>query len=108
MTASQLTIAWSTQMNSPQKNIVDAHVENAMQASLSSQRESYIAEGFVSAATRIDRIDRAVDVLVRNSEAISEAMNADFGCRPRQVNLMTDCVPKRHDWSPSHRPTLRS
>jgi len=90
MTASQLTIAWSTQMNSPQKNIVDAHVENAMQASLSSQRESYIAEGFVSAATRIDRIDRAVDVLVRNSEAISEAMNADFGCRPRQVNLMTD------------------
>jgi len=31
-----------------------------------------------------------VDVLVKYSEAISEAMNADFGCRPREVNLMTD------------------
>ena len=54
------------------------------------QRESYLAEGEVSAETRIDRLDRTIDVLVANAEKISEAMNADFGCRPRQVNLMTD------------------
>ena len=65
MARSQLIIVWSTQMNSPQKNLADAHLENAMQASLSSQRESYIAEGFVSAAARIDRIDRAVAVVQR-------------------------------------------
>lgn len=77
-------------MNAAQKILVDTDTELKMQAALQTQRESYIAEGEVSAATRIDRIDRAVDVLVKHSEAISEAMNADFGCRPREVNLMTD------------------
>ena len=77
-------------MNAPQKILVDTETELKMQAALQAQRDSYIAEGEVSAATRIDRIDRAINVLVKHSEAISEAMNADFGCRPRQVNLMTD------------------
>ena len=77
-------------MNAPQKILVDTETELKMQAALQAQRDSYMAEGEVSAATRIDRIDRAINVLVKHSEAISEAMNADFGCRPRQVNLMTD------------------
>ena len=57
---------------------------------LSSQKQSYLAEGEVSAEVRIDRIDRALDILVRHAERISDALNADFVCRPRQVNLMTD------------------
>jgi coniferyl-aldehyde dehydrogenase len=61
-----------------------------MQAALEAQRNSYLSEGMVSASIRIDRIDRAIDALVRHSETISKAMNEDFGCRPRQVNLMTD------------------
>jgi acyl-CoA reductase-like NAD-dependent aldehyde dehydrogenase len=61
-----------------------------MLETLSLQRNSYLAEGEVSAATRIDRLQRTIEVLVNNAEKISEAMNADFGCRPRQVNLMTD------------------
>ena len=51
-------------MNAPQKILVDTETELQMQAALKAQRESYIAEGEVSAATRIDRIDRAVDVLL--------------------------------------------
>jgi coniferyl-aldehyde dehydrogenase len=77
-------------VNAAQKIAVDADTEIKMQAALQAQRTSYVNEGMVSAATRIDRIDRAIDVLVRHSETISEAMNDDFGCRPRQVNLMTD------------------
>ncbi|MEK9542600.1 MAG: aldehyde dehydrogenase family protein, partial [Luminiphilus sp.] len=57
---------------------------------LTSQKQSYLAEGEVSAEVRIDRIDRALDILVRHAERISDALNADFVCRPRQVNLMTD------------------
>jgi coniferyl-aldehyde dehydrogenase len=68
----------------------DTSAEADMQAALRAQRDSYINEGMVSAATRIDRIDRAIDVLVKHSEAISAAMNDDFGCRPREINLMTD------------------
>jgi coniferyl-aldehyde dehydrogenase len=75
-------------MNAPQKILVDTELK--MQAALQAQRDSYLAEGAVSAATRIDRMDRAINVLVNHSEAISEAMNSDFGCRPREVNLMTD------------------
>jgi len=77
-------------MNAPQRSLLDTATELKMQAVLDAQRNSYLNEGIVSASTRIDRIDRAIDILVRHSEAISEAMNQDFGCRPRQVNLMTD------------------
>ena len=61
-----------------------------MQSTLEAQRSSYLNEGEVSAATRIDRLDRTIDALVRHSQTLSEAMNEDFGCRPRQINLMTD------------------
>ena len=77
-------------MNAPTKEFLDTDIKGKMLETLQNQRNSYIGEGFVSAKTRIDRIDRAIDILVANSEAISEAMNEDFGCRPRETNLMTD------------------
>lgn len=77
-------------MNAPIKNFVDADTRQNMLTTLQAQRDSYIAEGYVSAETRIDRIDRAIDILVTHAEAISAAMNDDFSCRPRQTNLMTD------------------
>jgi len=77
-------------MNAPQTIAVSPDVELQMQNALKQQRESYLSEGAVSLATRTDRINRAIDSLVRNAERLSEAMNADFVCRPRQVNLMTD------------------
>ena len=77
-------------MNAPEPFTLGSDAEQKMRETLSLQRNSYLAEGEVSAATRIDRLQRTIEVLVKNAEKISEAMNADFGCRPRQVNLMTD------------------
>ena len=77
-------------MNAPEPHPISSDAEQQMRDILALQRDSYIAEGEVSAATRIDRIQRTIEVLVQNAEKISEAMNADYGCRPRQVNLMTD------------------
>ena len=77
-------------MNAPQQVAVSPDVEIKMQDALKAQRESYLQEGFVSAETRIDRLNRAIDVLVRHADRISEAINKDFVCRPDQVNLMTD------------------
>ena len=71
-------------MNAPIKDFVDADTRQNMLTTLQAQRDSYIAEGYVSAETRIDRIDRAIDILVTHAEAISAAMNDDFSCRPRQ------------------------
>ena len=77
-------------MNAPQQVVVSPDVELQMQDALKAQRESYLREGYVSAETRIDRLNRAIDVLVRHADRISEAINKDFVCRPEQINLMTD------------------
>lgn len=77
-------------MNAPQQINVDGDIETGMQAVLKAQREDYLRAGAVSAEIRIDRIDRAIDLLIRHAGTISEALNADFTCRARQVNILTD------------------
>ena len=48
-------------MNAPQQVVVSPDVELQMQDALKAQRESYLREGYVSAETRIDRLNRAID-----------------------------------------------
>lgn len=59
---------------------------------LDNQRNAFRAEGPVALATRIDRIDRCIALLVDNKEAICDAVNQDFGCRSKYVTLMTDIM----------------
>ena len=61
-----------------------------MQTVLDRQKQSYIAEGHVSAENRIDRIDRAINILEKNSQKLSEAMAADFGHRSLDQSQRTD------------------
>jgi len=77
-------------VNAPQPMTLDSGVDTEMLAALQKQRDSYLQEGAVDAGTRIDRINRAIDVLIRHADAISDALNTDFTCRPRQVNLLSD------------------
>jgi coniferyl-aldehyde dehydrogenase len=83
---------------------------------LEAQRADFLKEGQVSAATRIDRLDRGIDVLVRYADKLAEALNSDFSCRPREVTLLTDVgasvAPMKHakkhlhKWmKPEKRPT---
>lgn len=57
---------------------------------LEQQRRSYIKEGEVSAATRIDRLDRAIDILKKHGTRLTEAMATDFGHRSMQQSQITD------------------
>jgi len=77
-------------VNAPQQVVISPDAEQKMQEALKLQRESYLAEGFVSLDVRKDRLDRAIDILVKNADRISDALNEDFVCRPRAVNMMTD------------------
>jgi coniferyl-aldehyde dehydrogenase len=61
-----------------------------MQAILDRQKKAYIAEGAVSAETRIDRIDRAISLLKTNGPKLCEAMAADFGHRSTDLSKMAD------------------
>jgi coniferyl-aldehyde dehydrogenase len=63
-----------------------------LQAILDNQRAAFKAEGPVALATRIDRIDRCIALLVDNQQLICEAVNKDFGCRSRFPTLMMDVM----------------
>jgi len=77
-------------MNAPQQLPVAGDIEAAMQDTLEKQRADYLQEGVVTAATRIDRLDRGIDALIRYQSQLVEALNTDFSCRPREVSLLTD------------------
>ena len=57
---------------------------------LGRQRKSYLDEGEVSLATRLDRIDRAIGVLVDHKDRLCEAMRDDFGHRSIHQSMFTD------------------
>ena len=76
-------------MNSMHLDIQKDAAEN-MAACLNKQREDFLQEGEVTAEARIDRIDRCIDVLVRHSQNLSDAINSDFSCRSRQISMITD------------------
>ena len=61
-----------------------------MQVVLDRQKQAYINEGIVTAETRIDRIDRAIDILETNGTRLTEAMMADFGHRSIDQSRATD------------------
>jgi len=66
--------------------------ETALQAMLETQRKAFLNDGFPSAKTRIDRIDRVKDIHVRYKRQIVEALEADFGSRPQGQSLATDVL----------------
>jgi len=71
-----------------------------MLATLQRQKEAYLAEGVVSAATRRDRLERAIGLLQTHQQKLVEAMSADFGHRSEHQSMFTDIAgsigPLRH------------
>lgn len=61
-----------------------------MQAALDRQRKALLTEGVVSAETRIDRIDRAINILKQHGARFGDAMAADFGHRSQEMSKQTD------------------
>ena len=62
----------------------------AMVALLDRQRADYLAEGEVSLERRIDRIDRAIRVIIDHKDRIAAALSDDFGHRSVHQSLFTD------------------
>ena len=63
-----------------------------LQQLLVAQKAARIQEGAVSAEVRRDRIQRAIDMVVKYRDPICEAAHADFGNRSRTVTLMFDVL----------------
>jgi coniferyl-aldehyde dehydrogenase len=76
-------------MNAPNPEST-ASVE--LQSLLAMQRSAFRAEGPVALATRLDRLDRCIALLVDHQDEICAAVEADFGCRGKPVTQMTDIL----------------
>jgi coniferyl-aldehyde dehydrogenase len=63
-----------------------------IRARLDAMKEAQLRQGPPSAALRKDRIDRAIDLLRSNKDALVEAINADYSCRGRQQTLLADIL----------------
>lgn len=62
----------------------------AMNALLGKQKAAHLRDGAPSAAQRIERIDRAIKLLIDNAGAIADALNQDFGSRSKEATAFTD------------------
>jgi coniferyl-aldehyde dehydrogenase len=72
--------------------------DQAMEAQrlLLAQRAAVLAEGEARASVRIDRLQRACDLLVSHQSAFCEALESDFGQRPADATRLLDIFPAVH------------
>ena len=71
-------------------DVVDSTLRNDMLEILNRQKRAYIAEGEVSAAVRIDRLDRSVALLKKYGPRFCTTMAGDFGHRSIEQSKLTD------------------
>lgn len=69
---------------------VDNSAAENIQRLITKQRQAYVAGGAVSAETRIDRLQRAIDLIFDNRDAIVDTLSEDFGHRSSHQSLMSD------------------
>lgn len=67
-----------------------------MRQVLDLQRSAFLDEGQVSADSRIDRLNRAIRVLLANDQAIADALSDDFGTRPQDMTRLVDTAAAVH------------
>ena len=65
---------------------------NRMREIFEGQRRAFLADGVVTAETRIDRLDRVRQMIRDNQDAIVEACNRDFGNRSLHQSRMSEVM----------------
>jgi coniferyl-aldehyde dehydrogenase len=71
-------------------NIMDQHTRAHMQDVLARQQAAHLTDPTPSRAVRIDRLDRLMRLSEQASDAIVEAISADFGHRSRHETLLAE------------------
>ena len=66
------------------EGLIQAATIAELQQVFDRQHAAFLADGAPSAEVRIDRIDRAISLLVEHKQAICEAISEDFGCRAHE------------------------
>src|SRR5436190_21175410 len=72
------------------EGLIQAATIAELQQVFDRQHAAFLADGAPSAEVRIDRIDRAISLLVEHKQAICEAISEDFGCRAHEQTMLLD------------------
>ncbi|MEM7412363.1 MAG: coniferyl aldehyde dehydrogenase [Myxococcota bacterium] len=67
-------------------------VEETLRAKLETMRAAQRASGIPTAAVRKERLQKCVDLLVDNQDAIVKALDADYAGRPEPLTLMSEVM----------------
>ncbi len=70
--------------------VADSSTE--LQDLITLQRDAFLKEGYVEYSTRIDRLDRCINLLVDNQAAICDALDADYGGRSPRFTRMSEIM----------------
>ncbi len=70
---------------------------------LQAQRTAALAEGEPTARVRIERLGRAIEMLISSQSRLCEALAQDFGQRPEAVSRLMDVLPAVHSLSLARR-----
>jgi len=79
-------------MSTTQERVDDVIGADSLRASLECQRAAFLAEGPPSVAVRRNRIDRLLALVLDNADDLIDAMQADFGTRPKTGALFTEVL----------------
>ncbi len=63
-----------------------------LNATLQAMKSAQQRDGHIPAEVRIDRLTRLLKMLKQHADAFCEALDTDFGSRPREVSLMNDVM----------------
>ena len=63
---------------------------DGMNAALAKQKAAHLRDGIPSAEVRIDRLNRAIGLLVDFQDEIEDALMKDFGHRSKDASRFTD------------------
>src|SRR5262249_38953968 len=74
----------------PSETAVESGTLARMRATLELQRQACLDEGSPSAKARIDRIERAIGLLVEHRRELCDALAADYGVRSAHQTLAVD------------------
>jgi coniferyl-aldehyde dehydrogenase len=79
-------------MSTTQERVDGAVGVDPLRAILDRQRDAYMADGPPSVALRRNRIDRLLALVLDNADEFIDAMQADFGTRPKTGSLFTEVL----------------
>src|SRR5689334_17573265 len=79
-------------MSTTQERVDGATGADSLRAILALQRAAFLAEGPPSVAVRRNRIDRLMALVLDNADDFVDAMQADFGTRPKTGTLFTEVL----------------